>query len=146
MYIFAAPESCSCGRIRQAGKTTPTKITMCSRLLSFCVLLVVAVPATAVRVEGVVADDAVSDSAVRSFRRRQPAPTDLDEDVLAQIDAHTSVDAQVFAKALRLLLGRLRTVEEESGVSLLACIDWAKLHEATGHIPGLWSGPDELAV
>ena len=71
-------------------------------------------------------------------------PNALPADLLAQLDAHTQTDALVFAKALRLLLGRLRTVEERTGVSLLACIDWPKLHRATEHVSGLWAAPDEL--
>merc|ERR1712008_360856 len=51
----------------------------------------------------------------------------LPREMLAQIDAHTDVDAQVFAAALRLLLGRLRTVEDATGASLLECINWHKL-------------------
>lgn len=73
-------------------------------------------------------------------------PSSLSEELLAGIDAHTSVDAQLFAAGLRLLLGRLRTVEEETGKRLRSCIDWKKLWKATGHIPGLWAGPDALAV
>ncbi|CAK0795980.1 unnamed protein product, partial [Prorocentrum cordatum] len=42
---------------------------------------------------------------------------------LQQIDAHTAVDARVFAAALRLLLGRLRAVEDATGASVLQCID-----------------------
>merc|ERR1712183_408647 len=48
-------------------------------------------------------------------------PGSLPSEMLAQIDAHTDVDAQVFAAALRLVLGRLRTVEEATGASLLEC-------------------------
>ena len=64
--------------------------------------------------------------------------------MLAQIDAHTDVDAQVFAAALRLLLGRLRSVEQATGASVLACLDWGELHRATSYIPGLWSGAGSL--
>ena len=56
------------------------------------------------------------------------------------------VDAQLFAAALRLLLGRLRTVEERTGVELRRCIDWHKLWQASGHIPGLWISPDEFVA
>lgn len=58
---------------------------------------------------------------------------DLPADVLSAIDAHTAVDAQMFAEALRLLLGRLRTLEDVTGRSLLACIDWGKLWRACMH-------------
>ena len=68
----------------------------------------------------------------------------LPPELLAQVDAHTRSDAQLFATALRLLLGRLATVEQATGKSLLACLDWPKLHRATGHIDGLWEGPDAL--
>ena len=75
-------------------------------------------------------------------KRRDPAS--LSEEMLAQIDAHTDVDAQVFAAALRLLLGRLRSVEQATGASVLACLDWGELHRATSYIPGLWSGAGSL--
>ncbi len=55
------------------------------------------------------------------------------------LDAHTAVDAQLFAEALRLLLGRLRRLEELTGRELLRCIDWVRLRKATGHIEGLWA-------
>ena len=48
------------------------------------------------------------------------------------------------AAALRLLLGRLRSVEQATGASVLACIDWGELHRATSYIPGLWSGAGSL--
>ena len=41
--------------------------------------------------------------------------------------------------ALRLLLGRLQTVEQMTGASLLACIDWDGLRRATDYVPGLWA-------
>ena len=53
---------------------------------------------------------------------------------------------QWMAAALRLLLGRLRTVEERTGVELRRCIDWHKLWQASAHIPGLWSSPDEFVA
>ena len=71
-------------------------------------------------------------------------PSGLSPDVLALIDEHTTADAQLFAEALRLLLGRLRTVEEATGEPLLECIDWRKLWRASQHIPGLWDGPNAL--
>lgn len=71
-------------------------------------------------------------------------PNHLPPDVLEGVDAHTRADAQLFAAALRLLLGRLRTVEQRTGAALLACLDWERLHRATGHIEGLWSGPEGL--
>jgi len=64
--------------------------------------------------------------------------------MLAQIDAQTDVDAQVFAAALRMLLARLRGVEEATGASLLECIDWHELVRTTSYIPGLWEGPTAL--
>ena len=66
--------------------------------------------------------------------------------VLRAIDAHTAVDAQLFAEALRLLLGRLRTLEEQTGRSLLACVDWAKLWRSTGHIDGLWESKEAFVA
>jgi hypothetical protein len=72
-------------------------------------------------------------------------PNSLSPETLARIDAHTDVDAQLFAAALRLFLGRLRTVEAQTGSSVLACIDWAKLKSSTSYIAGLWAGaPDSL--
>ena len=64
--------------------------------------------------------------------------------MLAQIDEHTQTDARVFAAALRLLLGRLKTVEERTGTALLSCLNWTRLHSTTHHIPGLWASPDEF--
>jgi len=75
---------------------------------------------------------------------RRTEPHSLPAALLARIDSHTAVDAAVFAAALRLLLGRLRTVEEATGVALLRCIDWRKLHAATHHIQGLWAAADRL--
>jgi len=73
-------------------------------------------------------------------KRREPDT--LSAGVLAQIDQLNAVDAQVFATALRLLLGRLRAVEEITGRALLECINWRKLWRSTGHVPGLWDGQD----
>ena len=71
-------------------------------------------------------------------------PQSLDAQMLAAVDAHTAVDAQLFAAALRLLLGRLQSVEERSGTPLLQCVNWPKLHKSTAHIPGLWAGPGKF--
>eukprot|EP00931_Biecheleriopsis_adriatica_P115510 TRINITY_DN91299_c0_g1_i1.p1 TRINITY_DN91299_c0_g1~~TRINITY_DN91299_c0_g1_i1.p1 ORF type:complete len:392 (+),score=51.33 TRINITY_DN91299_c0_g1_i1:37-1176(+) len=76
------------------------------------------------------------------YKRRNAA--ELSPEVLARIDAHTDVDAQVFAAALRLTLGRLRAVEVATGASLLECIEWHELMRTTKYIPGLWDGPDSL--
>ena len=73
----------------------------------------------------------------RSKRRHAAA---LPPDMLAMLDAQTAVDAALFAAALRLLLGRLRRVEELTGASLLPCLDWDALHAATDYVPGLWTG------
>jgi len=77
----------------------------------------------------------------RSERR---SPDSLSEDILAKIDEHTSVDAALFKEALRLLLGRLRRVEELTGASILRCIDWPKLWRSTRYIPDLWAAPNKL--
>ena len=77
-------------------------------------------------------------------RSKKRDPAALPAEVLAQIDAHTSVDAQLFAAALRLMLGRLRTVETMTGTSILSCIDWHKLRQTTEYVPGLWEGADAL--
>jgi len=76
---------------------------------------------------------------------RRHQPDELPAAVLAQIDAHTDVDAPVFAEGLRLLLGRLRRVEELTGRELLKCVDWRRLWKATGHIRGLWEAEGALA-
>ncbi len=75
---------------------------------------------------------------------RRHDPAELPKTALAQIDAHTDVDAALFAEGLRLLLGRLRRVEELTGRGLLECIDWRKLWKATGHIAGLWESEGVL--
>ena len=80
-------------------------------------------------------------SETRSTRRD---PASLPAAVLALLDAQTAVDAALFAAALRLLLGRLRRVEQRSGASLLECLDWEGLHRSTSYVPGLWEGPDGL--
>ena len=73
------------------------------------------------------------------YRSKKRSAEMLPDDVVAKIDKHTTVDAQLFAAALRLLLGRLRTVEEATGLEVLKCIDWIKLKGTTDYIPGLWS-------
>ena len=77
------------------------------------------------------------------YETRRETRDDLPEEVLMMLDAQTAVDAQLFAAALRLLLGRLRRVEELSGASLLPCLDWTELQRTTKHIPGLWTGGPE---
>ena len=67
------------------------------------------------------------------------APSSLSRP-MAGTDARTAVDGALFAAALRLLLARLRRVEEETGAVLLRCIDWEDLHQRTGYIDGLWAG------
>jgi hypothetical protein len=79
-------------------------------------------------------------------RSQKHDPSTLPEDILAKIDAHTAVDAKLFAAALRLLLGRLQTVEERTSVSVLKCIDWYGLYTSTSYIPGLWTGADGLLI
>lgn len=77
----------------------------------------------------------------RSVKRKA---ADLDPKILKIIDEQTSVDAMVYASAIRLFLGRLRYVEENTGTSLLKCIQWGKLYSQTEYIPGLWNGPNGL--
>ena len=89
-------------------------------------------------------DFSAAEGASTATRSKRRDPASLSEEMLAQIDAHTDVDAQVFAAALRLLLGRLRSVEQTTGASVLECIDWGELHRATSYIPGLWSGAGSL--
>ena len=73
-------------------------------------------------------------------------PASLPASILAEIDARTTVDAQLFAAALRLLLGRLRTLEELSGAAILRCLDWQRLRRSTQYVPGLWEGEDALLL
>ena len=67
---------------------------------------------------------------------------DLSPRILELLDAHSTVDSQVFSVALKLVLGRLRKVEELTGVSILECIDWQGLKERTDYIPSLWIGSE----
>ena len=70
----------------------------------------------------------------------------LQPDILARIDASTTVDAQLFAEALRLLLGRLKAVEALTGAQLLRCIPWRRLWRRTRYIPGLWLDSESYAA
>lgn len=56
------------------------------------------------------------------------------------IDDQTTIDAAVYGEALKLVLGRLRRVEDETGIHILECIDWQKLRTKTDYIAGLWTG------
>ena len=76
-------------------------------------------------------------------RSRRRDPSSLPAPLLERLDAMTAVDAALFAAALRLLLGRLRTVEAATGQPLLRCLDWAALWRGTRYVPGLWDGKDE---
>ena len=58
----------------------------------------------------------------------------------------TAVDAALFAAALRLLLGRLRAVEDATGRQMLRCVDWGALWRSTRYVPGLWDGPEGLLL
>jgi hypothetical protein len=79
------------------------------------------------------------------YRNKRRSLGDLSSNLVDMIDAHTSVDEKLFGEALRLMLGRLRRVEEITGTPLLECIDWQKLKQKTDYIPGLWTGgPDSL--
>ena len=69
----------------------------------------------------------------------------LHVDLLARIDAETEKDQKLFAEALRLLLGRLRRVEEVTGASLLRCVPWRQLFQRTRYIPGLWASDSHVA-
>ncbi|CAJ1431126.1 unnamed protein product [Effrenium voratum] len=76
---------------------------------------------------------------------QQRDPETLPEDLLRQLDEFTAVDARLFAKALRLLLGRLRSVELQTGAQLLPCLPWRRLWRSTRYVPGLWAAPEVLA-
>lgn len=80
----------------------------------------------------------------KETRSESHDPALLPPGLLARIDAHTALDSALFAAGLRLLLGRLRRVEDLTGASLLRCIDWHRLHRKTEYIPGLWEGPEGL--
>ena len=81
------------------------------------------------------------------YRTKKRSIDDLSPKVIDMVDAHTTVDTEVFAAALRLVLGRLRRLEELTGASILECIDWYKLQKKSDYIPGLWSGgPDSLLL
>jgi len=79
------------------------------------------------------------------YRTKKRSAEDLSAKVMEMMDAHTSIDVPLFAAALRLVLGRLRRVEELTGASLLECIDWQALQKKTDYIPGLWTdGPESF--
>ena len=72
---------------------------------------------------------------------------ELSQDILSKIDEHTSVDAALYAQAVRIFLGRLRGVEETTGTSLLKCIQWNKFQSKTEYLDELWNdGPNGLLV
>eukprot|EP00536_Pseudo-nitzschia_multiseries_P000244 jgi/Psemu1/299932/fgenesh1_kg.3_\ len=62
----------------------------------------------------------------------------LTPEILSQLDDHTRIDRAVFAEAVRLLLGRLKHIEDVTGASILSCIDWGKFQKDTHYIPELW--------
>ena len=76
-------------------------------------------------------------------RSRKRDPASLPAPLLAKLDEMTAVDAALFAVALRLLLGRLRTVEAATGKPILRCVEWAALWRSTRYVPGLWDGKDD---
>ena len=81
------------------------------------------------------------------YRNKPVKMENLSPHILQMIDAHTKVDVELFSEAVRLFLGRLRRVEEVTGVSVLKCIDWIDFRRKTDYIPGLWIGrPDSLLV
>ncbi len=72
---------------------------------------------------------------------------ELSQDMLSKIDEHTSVDAALYAQAVRIFLGRLRSVEETTGTPLLKCIQWNKFRSKTQYLDELWNdGPNGLLV
>lgn len=50
---------------------------------------------------------------------------------------HTTIDSIVYVAALRLLLSRLRRVEELTDSHIMECIDWQKLKHKTDYVDGL---------
>mmetsp|Transcript_423 Transcript_423/g.1085 ORF Transcript_423/g.1085 Transcript_423/m.1085 type:complete len:953 (+) Transcript_423:294-3152(+) len=64
----------------------------------------------------------------------------LSPEILAQLDDHTRIDRAVFVEAVRLLLGRLKHLEQVTGANVLECIDWDKFQRATHYIRELWDG------
>ncbi|CAB9501839.1 expressed unknown protein [Seminavis robusta] len=80
------------------------------------------------------------------YRNKKRKKTDVPQHLWDMVDDHTSIDSQVYVAGLRLLLARLQRVEEQTGVSILACIDWITLKRNTEYIPGLWAGAESLLV
>ena len=71
-------------------------------------------------------------------RSTKRSPSMLSQAGLQRLDKQTEVDAVIFAEGLKLILGRLKYVEEQTGVALLRCIDWDDLILNTSYIKGLW--------
>jgi hypothetical protein len=67
--------------------------------------------------------------------------------MLQQIHDHIKVDVALYSQAVRIFLGKLQSVEEATGTSLLKCIQWSKFRAKTGYLTELWStGPNGLLV
>ena len=74
------------------------------------------------------------------YRNQPRSLRELSANVMDMIDDQTTIDAAVYGHALKLVLGRLRRVEDETGIPILECIDWHKLRTKTDYIAGLWTG------
>ena len=77
------------------------------------------------------------------YRNKPRSLDELSTKVIDMIDKHTTIDAKLYRQALQLVLGRLRRVEDETGIHILECIDWQKLKKKTDYIPGLWTGASD---
>ena len=83
----------------------------------------------------------------KETRSKKRSVDDLTDKMLQQIDDHTKVDGALYSQAVRIFLGKLKSVEEATGTSLLKCIQWGKFRAKTGYLTELWStGPDGLLV
>jgi hypothetical protein len=83
----------------------------------------------------------------KETRSTKRSEDDLTPNMLRNIDSHTAVDAALYGKAVRIFLGKLRTVEEATGTSLLKCIQWGKFRAKTSYLTELWNdGPNGLLV
>ena len=77
------------------------------------------------------------------YRNKPIKSENLSPRTSQMVDAHTTVDVKLFSAALRLFLGRLRRLEELTGVSVLECVDWVDFRRKTDYIPGLWTGEQD---
>ena len=70
--------------------------------------------------------------------------SDLPARILPLIDALSALDSRLYAHAIVLLVRRLRRAEELTRAPILGCVDWDRLRNATGYVPGLWQLDGQL--